>query len=127
MKKIGFFLLTIAVLSWAVYFSGIDLSFLGLRSAILSEENCDSSLLLANKAEYTKSVADLVVINNYITLNACEGNGFGKTNFEIAACERKIALKKNKTLKVSYTLNKTTLMTLLREKKICPVCLEYKA
>lgn len=75
----------------------MDLSFFGLRSAILSEENCDSSLLLSNKAEYTKSVADLIVINNYITLNACEGNGFGKTNFEIAACERKITLRNNKT------------------------------
>lgn len=97
MKKISLFILTTVVLLWALYFSGVNLSFLGLRSAILSEENCNSSLLASNKAEYTKSVADLVVINNYITLNACEGNGFGKTNFEIAACERKITLKKNKT------------------------------
>jgi hypothetical protein len=58
-------------------------------------------LLQSNKSEYDKSVSDLTVLNNYITLNTCESNGqintLGKSNFEIAACQRKLNLRKNKT------------------------------
>jgi hypothetical protein len=98
MKKISIFVLLVAIFGGVVYFSGVNLSFLGLRSAILSAENCDSSLLLSNKAEYTKSVADLAIINNYITLNSCQENGqnIGKNQFEIAACQRKFTLRNNK-------------------------------
>jgi hypothetical protein len=49
----------------------VDLSFLGLRSAILSADNCNSSLLQSNKAEYEKSTADLAVLNSYIAANGC--------------------------------------------------------
>jgi hypothetical protein len=101
MKKISIFILLVIIFGGAVYFSGINLSFFGLRSAILSADNCNSALLLSNKAEYDKSVSELAIINSYITLNTCETGGqlttLGKNNFEIAACERKITLRTNKT------------------------------
>lgn len=101
MKKITFFLIVVFGLGGAAYFSGIDLGFLGLRSAILSGDNCSSALLASNKAEYDKSITELETISTYISLNTCEVNGqintLGKNNFEIAACQRKLNLRKNKT------------------------------
>jgi hypothetical protein len=100
MKKIVF-LLTVIIWGWIVYYSGWTGSFFGLRSAILSEDNCSTSLLQSNKAEYEKSVADLIALNSYITLNTCEAswliNNLGKNDLEIASCQRKINLRKNKT------------------------------
>ena len=79
----------------------MDLSFLGLRSAILSEDNCSTALLQSNKTEYDNTVAKLAILNNYIVLNKCEKDGqintLGKNDFEIAACQRKLNLRKNKT------------------------------
>ncbi len=77
----------------------MDLSFLGLRSAILSEDNCSTALLQSNKAEYEKSVTDLAALNSYITLNTCEVGGqinSSLSSIQIAACQRKLNLRKNK-------------------------------
>lgn len=83
----------------AVYLSGSGFSFDSLRSAILGDD-CTSSQLQANKPEYDKSIADLAILEEYITLNACESDGqintLGKNNFEIAACQRKLTLKASK-------------------------------
>lgn len=99
MKKFLLFILIVVILGAGAYFSGVDLSFQGLRSAILGED-CTSTQLAANRAEYDKSVSDLAILNSYITLNTCEINGqlatLGKTNFQITTCQRKITLRNNK-------------------------------
>lgn len=99
MKKFLLFILIVVILGTGAYFSGVNLSFLGLRSAILGDD-CTSSELLANKAEYDKSVTEITALNSYIALNTCIADGQiytnGKNNFEIAACQRKLTLLNNK-------------------------------
>jgi hypothetical protein len=57
-------------------------------------------LLQNNKEEYDRYITEISALSNYIALNACEVNGqinnMGKNQFEIAACQRKINLRRNK-------------------------------